>query len=155
MGQNHLMLTETGLKKLQDELEVLVKVRRKEVAHKIKEAKEQGDLSENAEYAAAKEEQGNIEARIAELEHAIKTAEVTTAHTGKKDVVTLSSTVVVDIDGKSAEFAIVGTNEADPASYKISNESPLGQALMGQKSGATVTYKTPDGSHTCTIKKIS
>ncbi len=153
MPQN-LILTEAGIQKLKEELETLTKVRRKEVAQKIKEAKEQGDLSENAEYAAAKEEQGLIEARIAELEHSVKTAQVVENGEAGKGKITLGSTVTIATGTTKLTYEIVGTNEADPLNKKISNESPLGQALMGKKEGDAVSYSTPAGSVSATIEKV-
>lgn len=153
MPQN-LILTQAGIQKLKTELENLTKVRRKEIAQKIKEAKEQGDLSENAEYSAAKEEQGLIEARIAELEHSIKTADVVDSNEQTGGKVTLGSTVVVATKIGKLAYEIVGTNEADPLNKKISNESPLGQALMGKKIGDTIDYSTPGGQVTATIEKV-
>lgn len=153
MPQN-LILTEAGIQKLREELENLTKVRRKEVAEKIKEAKEQGDLSENAEYAAAKEEQGLIEARIAELEHAVKTAQVVENGEAAKGKITLGSTVTIATKSGKLTYEIVGTNEADPLNKKISNESPLGQSLMGKKEGDEVSYSTPAGSVSVAIEKV-
>lgn len=153
MSQN-LILTESGIQKLREELETLTKVRRKEVAQKIKEAKEQGDLSENAEYSAAKEEQGLIEARIAELEHSIKTADVVENGHATKGKVSLSSKVTIATEAGKIQYEIVGTNEADPLNKKISNESPLGQALMGKKPGDTVEYATPAGRIQASIEKV-
>lgn len=153
MSQN-LILTEAGIQKLREELETLTKVRRKEVAEKIKEAKEQGDLSENAEYAAAKEEQGLIEARIAELEHSIKTAQVVENSEVGKGKITLGSTVTVSTKSGDVTYEIVGTNEADPMNKKISNESPLGQVLMGKKPGDDIQYSTPAGPVKATISKV-
>jgi len=154
MTDKNILLTPAGLKKLKDELTHLKKVSRKEVAQKIKEAKEQGDLSENAEYAAAKEEQGQIESRISELEHTIKVAEVKDPSTNESDVVELGDTIIVGINGDQKEFEIVGTNEADPINGKISNESPLGKGLLGAKVGEEVDCPTPNGVTRCTIKEI-
>lgn len=122
-------------------------VRRKEVAEKIKEARGQGDLSENAEYDAAKEEQGEIESRIIQLENLLRNAEVIDEDVLKMDVVNLGSKVtVLDVEfDEEMEYTIVGSTEADPMNGRISNESPLGMALLGQKVGATVMADTPDG----------
>ena len=122
-------------------------VRRKEVADKIKEARGQGDLSENAEYDAAKEEQGEIESRIVQLENLLRNAEVIDEDVLKMDVVNLGSKVtVLDVEfDEEMEYTIVGSTEADPMNGRISNESPLGMALLGQKVGATVMADTPDG----------
>ena len=136
-----------GLKKMEQELENLKTVRRKEVAEKIKEARGQGDLSENAEYDAAKEEQGEIESRIVQLENLLRNAEVIDEDVLKMDVVNLGSKVtVLDVEfDEEMEYTIVGSTEADPMNGRISNESPLGMALLGQKVGATVMADTPDG----------
>lgn len=142
-----VVMTYDGLKKMEQELENLKTVRRKEVAEKIKEARGQGDLSENAEYDAAKEEQGEIESRIVQLENLLRNAEVIDEDVLKKDVVNLGSKVtVLDVEfDEEMEYTIVGSTEADPMNGRISNESPLGMALLGQKVGATVMADTPDG----------
>ena len=142
-----VVMTYDGLKKMEQELENLKTVRRKEVAEKIKEARGQGDLSENAEYDAAKEEQGEIESRIIQLENLLRNAEVIDEDVLKMDVVNLGSKVtVLDVEfDEEMKYTIVGSTEADPMNGRISNESPLGMALLGQKVGATVMADTPDG----------
>ena len=142
-----VVMTYDGLKKMEQELENLKTVRRKEVAEKIKEARGQGDLSENAEYDAAKEEQGEIESRIVQLENLLRNAEVIDEDVLKMDVVNLGSKVtVLDVEfDEEMEYTIVGSTEADPMNGRISNESPLGMALLDQKVGATVMADTPDG----------
>lgn len=142
-----VVMTYDGLKKMEQELENLKTVRRKEVAEKIKEARGQGDLSENAEYDAAKEEQGEIESRIVQLENLLRNAEVIDEDVLKMDVVNLGSKVtVLDVEfDEEMDYTIVGSTEADPMNGRISNESPLGMALLGQKVGATVMADTPDG----------
>ena len=142
-----VVMTYDGLKKMEQELENLKTVRRKEVAEKIKEARGQGDLSENAEYDAAKEEQGEIESRIIQLENLLRNAEVIDEDVLKMDVVNLGSKVtVLDVEfDEEMEYTIVGSTEADPMNGRISNESPLGMAPLGQKVGATVMADTPDG----------
>lgn len=142
-----VVMTYDGLKKMEQELENLKTVRRKEVAEKIKEARGQGDLSENADYDAAKEEQGEIESRIVQLENLLRNAEVIDEDVLKMDVVNLGSKVtVLDVEfDEEMEYTIVGSTEADPMNGRISNESPLGMALLGQKVGATVMADTPDG----------
>ena len=142
-----VVMTYDGLKKMEQELENLKTVRRKEVAEKIKEARGQGDLSENAEYDAAKEEQGEIESRIIQLENLLRNAEVIDEDVLKMDVVNLGSKVtVLDVEfDEEMEYTIAGSTEADPMNGRISNESPLGMALLGQKVGATVMADTPDG----------
>ena len=142
-----VVITYEGIKKMEQELELLKTVKRKEVAEKIKEARGQGDLSENAEYDAAKEEQGEIESRIVQLENLLRNAEVIDEDVLKMDVVNLGSKVtVLDVEfDEEMEYTIVGSTEADPMNGRISNESPLGVALLGQKLGATVMADTPDG----------
>ena len=141
------LLTYAGLKALEDELENLKVVKRKEVAGKIKEAREQGDLSENAEYDAAKDEQRDIEARIDELEKLLKNAEVVDEDEIDLDKVSIGCQVkVYDVDfDEEMEFKIVGSTEANSLEGKISNESPVGQALMGCKVGDQVEVETQAG----------
>ena len=129
------VITLEGLKKYQEELEYLKVTARNEVAEKIKIAREQGDLSENAEYDAAKDEQRDIEARIQEIENILKDVEVITKRDVKKDIVSIGSKVKVrDYEYKeNVEFHIVGSSEVDSKLGKISNESPLGKALLGHK----------------------
>ncbi len=146
-------LTKEGLTELKEKLQQLKTVRRREIAEAIHTAKEQGDLSENAEYASAKEEQNRIEQEIAQLEDTIKNAQVITKSGNSK--VNIGCTVTLDCDGKTKEYRIVGSNEADPLAGKISNESPIGQAILGAKKGDTVEIPTPAGSKKCTVKKIS
>jgi len=147
MDEKKTILTHSGLKQFQDELENLKFVRRKEVAQKIKEAREQGDLSENAEYDAAKDEQRDIEARIEEIEALLKNVEVVTDDDVTSNVVSVGSLVKVrDLEfDEDMEFSIVGTAQADSLKGKISNESPLGAALIGSKKGKTVTVTTDAG----------
>lgn len=137
-------VTKDGLKKLQDELEERKTTLRQNIAKEIKEAKEQGDLSENAEYSEAKNQQNENEARIAELEMIIKNAQVAEPSEGSKGI-QIGSTFKVKWNGSEAQFKIVGSNEADPVSLKISNESPMGRAFMGKKKGDEVHVDTPVG----------
>ncbi len=137
------ILTPEGLAKLQEELDDLKTNKRKEIMERIKNAKEYGDLSENAEYHDAKEEQGFIEGRITELEHIIKTAVV--QQKGNGDKVSIGSTVKVDKNGEAFEFTIVGSTEADPANRRISVESPLGQAFIDRKIGEVFPVQLPAG----------
>lgn len=141
------ILTYEGLKKLEDELEDLKVVRRKEVADKIKEAREQGDLSENAEYDAAKDEQREIEARIEELEKILKNAEVVVEEDVDVDVINIGCKVkVLDIEfDEELELRIVGSTEASSLQGKISNESPVGKALLRHKVGDVVEVETQAG----------
>jgi transcription elongation factor GreA len=145
-------VTKQGLEKLQKELDELKTVRRKEVAKRIEIAKDMGDLSENAEYNEAKEEQGFIEGRIQDLEAQLPNA-VIIEH---QDVgcVVLGSTVRVSANSKEKEYTIVGANEADPMSGRISNESPLGMAFLGKCAGDTVEVKVPSGTMIYSIISI-
>ncbi|HCH34509.1 MAG: transcription elongation factor GreA [Candidatus Saccharibacteria bacterium GW2011_GWC2_48_9] len=135
-------ITAEGKKELEKELEQL-KGRRGDIADKIAEARDYGDLSENAEYDAAREEQGVVETRIADIEDILQNAEIIA--TGKKGMVGLGSVVELKTGSKTATYTVVGPVEADPLQGRISNESPIGQALMGKKVGETVVIKTPKG----------
>ncbi len=146
-------LTKQGFEKLQAELNELVHVRRKELANRIQEAKELGDLSENAEYQEAKTEQGFNEGRIEELENILKHAQIIDEHRSG-GTVEVGSTLQASSGGKSLTLSIVGSNEADPLTGKISNESPLGQALLGRKAGDQVSVPTPKGQAEYSITKI-
>jgi len=146
-------ITKEGLKKLKDELEDRKTRLRQEIAQAIKEAKEQGDLSENAEYAEAKSQQNENESRIAELEMVIKNSEVVEKDASASGV-QLGSVVKVKFNGSEMEFTIVGSNEADPANFKISNESPLGKGFMGRAKGDKVDVNTPKGIITYTILDV-
>ncbi len=141
-----IILTAQGKKKLEDELDELKVVRRKEIAQKIKEAREQGDLSENAEYDAAKDEQRDIEARIEELEEMLKHAE-TVEESQDTDTIGIGCKVtILDVEfDEEMEYQIVGSTEANSLSGKISNESPVGSALLGARVGDTVSVETPAG----------
>ncbi len=140
------ILTPEGLKKLQEELENLTSNKRKEISERIKIAKEFGDLSENAEYQEAKEQQSFIEGRILELESIIKTAEVADkAPADGKKIVRIGSHVLVSRDNQNLNFTIVGSTEADPVNKKISLESPLGEALLDREVGEEVEVKLPSG----------
>ena len=148
MSEKKNLLTYKGLKELEDELQELKVVKRKEVAQKIKEAREQGDLSENAEYDAAKDEQRDIEARIEELEKILKNAEVIDEDEVDLDKINVGCTVSlydVEFDEK-VTYQIVGSTEADILNNKISNESPIGKALIGAKIGQTIDVEGPDGT---------
>lgn len=147
MADKKNILTYSGLKKLQNELEELKVVKRKEIADKIKEAREQGDLSENAEYDAAKEEQGHIEKRIEDIEKILKNAEVVDEDEIDLDKINVGCKVkIFDVEfDEELELFIVGSTEADSLNNKISNESPLGKALIGAKVGETVQVDTQAG----------
>ena len=141
------IMTEDGLRKLQEQLDYLVGVRRNEVAHKIEVARGFGDLSENAEYDESKKEQGQLEEEIARLTKVISTAVVVADSEISTDKVSVGTTVKVqDVDsGDVYEYAIVGAEEADPYEDKISNESPVGAGLMGASKGQTVEIEVPMG----------
>ena len=147
MADKKNILTYEGLKRYEDELQNLKVVKRKEVAQKNKEAREQGDLSENAEYDAAKDEQRDIELRIEELEKLLKNAEVVVEDEIDLDKINIGCKVkVYDVDeDEEMEFKIVGSTEANSLQNKISNESPVGQALMGKKAGDVVDVETQAG----------
>ena len=141
------LLTYEGLQKLESELHNLKVVKRKEVAQKIKEAREQGDLSENAEYDAAKDEQRDIEARIDEIEKILKNAEVVVEEEVDLDKISIGCNVkILDIEfDEELEYKIVGSTEANSLQGKISNESPVGKALIGAKQGDVVDVELADG----------
>ena len=151
------ILTYEGLKKLEDELQDLKVVKRKEIAQKIKEAREQGDLSENAEYDAAKDEQRSIEARIEELEKIIKNAEVIDESAIDNDTVSIGSTVKFYDEeyDEELEYRIVGSTESDILKGLISNESPLGKALIGSKIGEEIEVEAAEGVSRYKILGIS
>lgn len=138
-------VTREGLAKIEEELENRKITIRQKIANAIKEAKEQGDLSENAEYSEAKSQQSENEARIAELEFMLKEVTVATRDT-TTDSVQIGSIVVVNFNGSKMEFKIVGSNEASPAEMKISNESPIGKGFIGKKKGDNVEISTPNGT---------
>lgn len=147
-------LSKERLEELQAEYQQLVTERRMEVAERLKRAKEFGDLSENSEYNEAKDEQSQVERRIAELEDVLKNVEVVIKN-GNKDMVGLGSVVEVERgDGASMVYTIVGSQEVDPDQGKISNESPVGEALLGHKTGETVAADTFKGPVKYTIKSI-
>ena len=150
------LMTYAGLKKLEDELHELKVVRRKEVAEKIKEAREQGDLSDNAEYDAAKDEQRDIEARIEELEAILKNAEVVVEDEADTEKINVGCKVLVYDEEfeEEVEFKIVGSTEANSLQGKISNESPLGKALIGAKVGDEISVEAPAGMMNYKILKI-
>lgn len=156
MEEKKTILTYAGLRNMEDELEHLKVVKRKEVAGKIKEAREQGDLSENAEYDAAKDEQRDIEARIEELEKILKNAEVIVEDEVNLDQISIGCLVTVhdkEFD-EDVEFKIVGSTEANSLQGKISNESPVGKALLGKEVGETVRLETQAGEIEYKVLKI-
>lgn len=157
MTEKKVVLTYEGLKKKEEELEDLKTVRRKDVAEKIKEARGQGDLSENAEYDAAKEEQAEIEARIIVLEKMLRNAEVIDEEEVSSDVISIGCRVkLYDVEfEEETEYTIVGSAEADPMEGRISNESPVGMGLLGHKVGEVVVITTPSGEIDYKIMEIN
>ena len=147
-------ISKDGLEKLRQELEEMLSVRRPEIAQRIHDAKEHGDLTENAEYEDAKNEQAFVEGRIQMVESLIKNATLIDEHTSK-DHVQIGSTVKVDGPDGSQSFMIVGSTEAKPTEGRISNESPVGRALLGKKKGENVTVSVPAGDIAYKILAIS
>ena len=145
--QRDVLLTPEGLDKLKDEIEHLSTVKRREVAERIKEAREFGDISENSEYDDAKNEQAMLESRIASLEEKLRSASVIDASELDSNVVRVGSLVSVKDEGsgKSLKYTIVGSTEANPAENRLSNESPVGKGLLGRKKGDTVKVTLPNG----------
>ena len=151
------ILTPDGLSKLKEELDFLAGEKRREIAERIREAREFGDISENAEYDAAKNEQAMLESRIAQLEDKLRSAQVVNSSELGTDLVRVGSTVhVKDEGGKSQKYLIVGSTEADPGANppKLSNDSPVGKALVGHKRGDEVAFATPRGERKLKITKI-
>ena len=147
-------LTKQGYEKLQDDLEYLRTIKRKEVANRLHEAMEGGELIEDAEYEAAKNEQAFVEGRIQELEAILANARII-EETGNRDVVEVAARVTIQEDGSEPEeYIIVGPAEANPAEGRISNESPLGRALLNHRAGDKVVVEAPGGSFTVHILKV-
>lgn len=147
-NQKEVLLTEEGLEKVKEELEMLKTKKRAEVAERLKEAIAQGDLSENSEYDSAKEEQAFIESRIVTLEKMIRNAKIISSESLDKETVQVGAKVTIQEipDGDMETYTIVGTAESDPDSGKISNESPIGKELIGKKIGETVDVPVPNGT---------
>ncbi|MEW6192385.1 MAG: transcription elongation factor GreA [Bacillota bacterium] len=156
MKEKEVILTTEGLRKLEEELETLKSVRRREVAERIKQAVEFGDLTENSEYEDAKNEQAFLEGQIITLEKMLRNARVIDAAEIGTDVVNVGSTVLLEdlTDGTEYTYTIVGSAEADPGALKISNESPVGQALLGQPKGTIIEVEVPDGRRKLMIRDI-
>ncbi len=155
MEENKIYITAEGLEKIKQELEYLVNVERKNIAQRIQEAKELGDLSENAEYSSAKEDQAFLEKKIIELEETIKNAEIIKPKPNLKGIVQIGSTVKFkNSTGESNTYTIVGSQEADPTNGKISNESPIGRAFLNKKPGDTVEFQSPKGLVRFTILAV-
>lgn len=157
MAQKQFILTYEGLKKLEEELDYLKTVKRREIAERIKVAREFGDISENAEYDEAKNEQAFTEGKISEIEHKLKVAKVIDEEDIATDVVSIGSCVKVkDLEFDDIiDFYIVGSSEANPVEDKISNESPVGAALIGKKIGDNVVVAVPDGNITFEVLEIN
>ena len=155
-NKKEVFLTKEGLEELAAELDNLKQVVRPEVISQIKEARAQGDLSENAEYHSARDRQGHVEARIKELEYLIDNATII-EETTKSDVVAVGSKVKIKYidDDEEEEYSIVGSTEADPFGNKISNESPIAKVIMGKKKGETVTVESPNGNYDIKIVSIN
>jgi len=154
-GNQEMVLTPEGLKKVQAELDELKSVTRKQVAERIREAKTFGEIGENSEYEDAKAEQGQIEGRIETLQYLLQNARIVDKP-GKDGKVAVGSSVRVrDVgSGEEVYYHIVGAEEADPTKRRISNQSPLGEALMGRTAGKTVKVKTPSGVRTYVILSV-
>ena len=156
MSEKETVLTPEGLQKLQDELDDLKTVHRRVVNDRIRQAKEFGDLSENAEYEDAKQEQAFVEGRILKIEAMLRNAKLIDSSAVPAGEVNLGSEVKLkDANGKQFTFTIVGSTESDPPNHRLSNESPLGIALIGRKSGERVEVKTPRGMMEYKIEAIS
>ncbi|MFH1781023.1 MAG: transcription elongation factor GreA [Patescibacteria group bacterium] len=154
-NQKQTYITEEGLNKLKEELDILKNTKRKEIANRIKEAKELGDLSENAEYQEAKEEQSFVENRVLELESIIRNVNLIKKDKKANDVV-VGSTIEVEKDGGNKfTYTIVGSSEADPTKGLISNESPIGMAFLGKKVGEETQVEAPSGAIKFKVLKIS
>ncbi|HEY0601776.1 MAG TPA: transcription elongation factor GreA [Herpetosiphonaceae bacterium] len=154
MTDKPVYLTREGQAKLQEELKMLIEIRRPEIAERIKQAKDLGDLSENAEYEAAKNEQAFNEGRIRELNYMLNNAQIIEDSNGGKEVRIGSTVTVREEDGEEITYTIVGSSEAKPAMGKISNESPVGKALLGKHVRQKISVETPGGSYKLTIVKI-
>lgn len=150
---NEFLLTADGIASLKHELEELVSVKRPQIAEQLKEAKSDGDLSENIMYDAARDQQGFVEGRISEIEHILKHAKLIQAKTNS--MVSLGSTVHVELEKGQQQYTIVGSTEANPDKGMISDESPLGRALMGRKAGEEVEVSVPNGKMKYKVVKIA
>lgn len=150
----NVYLTPKGLSEAKVELEYLKKTKRLEIADRIRQARDYGDLTENSEYDTAIEEQAILENRIRELENILKSAKVISEKKEKTDFVIIGSTVRIEMEGEIDEFTIVGRVEADPAKKRISNESPLGAALLGAKNGEEVEVTTPIVRYKCKVLEV-
>lgn len=153
--KKEFLLTSEGYLDLETELNTLKSEDRPRIIEAIKEARAQGDLSENADYDAARDEQAKIEARIQELEYMLEHAKIIEKASGDKVAVGTTVTVKYVDDNEEEEYSIVGSMEADPFENKISNESPIGKAIMDKKVGDTISVESPNGSYDIKIVKIA
>ncbi len=150
------LYTQEGYQKLLDEFNYLTKTRREEIKKDIAEARSFGDLSENAEYDAARNEQAKVEARIKELEELIRHAKIIDEETVDTSIVSIGSIVrVKTADGSEVEYSIVGSNEVDPDSFKISDQSPIGRRLIGTRAGAKINIDVPSGKISLEVLEVS
>lgn len=156
MAEKPIFLTKDGKAKLEAELDAMVNVKRPDIAEQIRQAKEAGDISENAAYEDAKHQQGMIEGRIQELEYMLKHAEMIDEgkHAASEGVQLGCRVTVLDADGRNERFFLVGSAEAQPAAGRISNESPMGKALLGHRIGDAVEVAAPSGTLRYTVKAI-
>ncbi|GAA0354588.1 transcription elongation factor GreA [Bacillus horti] len=156
MTEKETFVTEEGLQKLKDELDYLITEKRKEVVERIKIARGFGDLSENSEYDAAKDEQAFVEGKIIQLEKMIRNAKIINTADADSDVISIGKTVVIQElpDGEEETYQIVGRTEADPVQGKISNDSPMAQSLLGKQIGDEVSVQTPGGEMRIKINKV-
>ena len=154
MEDKPVLISKEGLRKLEEELEQLVSVRRMQVAERIRAARDFGDIAENAEYTEAKNEQSLVEGRIQTLEGMIRNAAVIEEEPREKGVVSVGALVEVSSDEGNEKYTIVGAAEADPLNGRISNESPLGRALLGHRSGDEVEWTSPSGTSKVKIRSV-
>ena len=152
--KKEVYLTSAGLDEIKSELDTLKKVKRPEIIKAIKEARALGDLSENADYHAAREEQAIIEGRIQELEYMVDNAVIITEGASDRVKMGVNVTIKYEDDDDTEEYKIVGSMEADPFDNKISNESPIAKAIMGKKKGDVVTVESPNGKYNIEIIEI-
>lgn len=152
--KKHIPVSAEGLTTLQEEYDQLTKVKRKEISGVVQRAREEGDLRENAGYHAAREEQGMVEARIRELEYLIKNAVVTENFVEDQTVIRVGSIVTLELDGEDVTYSIVGAVEAQPRMGRISNESPVGRALLGHRVGDDFEIATPSASLRAIVKDV-
>lgn len=155
MNEQNTFITAEGQEKLKQELDELKNVKRREISERIQEAKELGDLSENAEYVEAKNEQAFIEGRIQEIESILKHATIIKQSKKHSSHVEVGSKIKIEDEKETKEYYIVGSNEADPANGRISNESPIGQAFLGKKVGDIIEISVPQGNKKFKIVAIA